>query len=76
VVLSGLLIGVVAIFPIYNALPQFADQLLLVFALQLILVTAVALVTGPQTALLSELFNARARSISHWLSFTRVPARR
>jgi len=61
VVLSGLLIGVVAIFPIYSALLQFADQLLLVFALQLILVTAVALVTGPQTALLSELFNARTR---------------
>ncbi len=39
----------------------FADQLALVFLLQLILVSAVVFVTGPQTALLSELFNARTR---------------
>ncbi|MFM7227555.1 MAG: MFS transporter, partial [Betaproteobacteria bacterium] len=61
VVLSGLLLGAVAIVPIYSALPQLTNQLPLVFALQLILVTAVALVTGPQTALLSELFSARTR---------------
>ncbi len=61
VVLSGLLIGAVAIIPVYSALPLLADQLVLVFVLQLILVSAVALVTGPQTALLSELFNARTR---------------
>jgi len=61
VVLSGLLLGTVAIVPIYSALPQLINHLPLVFALQLILVTAVALVTGPQTALLSELFSARTR---------------
>ncbi|MFM7670048.1 MAG: MFS transporter [Betaproteobacteria bacterium] len=61
VVLSGLLLGAVAIVPIYSALPQLTNQLPVVFALQLILVTAVALVTGPQTALLSELFSARTR---------------
>jgi hypothetical protein len=61
VVISGLLLGVVSILPIYTALPFIADQLPLVFLLQLILVSAVALVTGPQTALLSELFNARTR---------------
>jgi hypothetical protein len=61
VVLSGLALGVVSILPIYTALPLIADQLALVFLLQLILVTAVALVTGPQTALLSELFSARTR---------------
>jgi MFS family permease len=61
VVLSGLLLGAVAIVPIYSALPQLINQLPLIFALQLILVTAVALVTGPQTALLSELFSARTR---------------
>ena len=61
VVLSGLALGVVSIFPIYTALPFIADQLALVFLLQLILVIAVAFVTGPQTALLSELFNARTR---------------
>ena len=61
VVLFGLALGVVSILPLYTALPFFADQLALVFLLQLILVIAVAFVTGPQTALLSELFNARTR---------------
>ena len=61
VVLSGLALGVASILPIYTALPFIADQLALVFLLQLILVIAVAFVTGPQTALLSELFNARTR---------------
>jgi MFS family permease len=61
VVLFGLALGVVSILPLYTALPFFADQLALVFLLQLILVSAVVFVTGPQTALLSELFNARTR---------------
>jgi hypothetical protein len=38
-----------------------AETWWLVFCLQLLLVVAVALVTGPQTALLSELFSARTR---------------
>jgi len=61
VVLSGLALGAVAILPIYTALAFIADQSALVFLLQLILVIAVAFVTGPQTAVLSELFNARTR---------------
>ena len=61
VVLSGLLLGVMAVLPIYSLLPLVADQLWAVFGLMLILVLAVSLVTGPQTALLSELFNARTR---------------
>ena len=61
VVLSGLILGLTIILPIYAALPMVADQLILVFLLQLLLVMAVALVTGPQTALLSELFDARTR---------------
>ena len=61
VVLSGLLLGLMAVLPIYSLLPLVADQLWAVFGLMLILVLAVSLVTGPQTALLSELFNARTR---------------
>jgi hypothetical protein len=61
VVLSGLLLGLILILPVYAALPLVADSLWSVFGLQLSLVTAVALVTGPQTALLSELFSARTR---------------
>ncbi len=61
VVLSGLLLGVVAILPIYTGLQALAGQPVLVFALLLVLVVAVALVTGPQTAMLSELFSARTR---------------
>lgn len=61
VVLSGLLLGALAILPIYAGLQQLSDQPILVFVLLLVLVLAVALVTGPQTALLSELFTARTR---------------
>jgi len=61
VVLAGLLLGCLAILPIYSGLQQLATQPVLVFGLLLILVLAVALVTGPQTALLSELFTARTR---------------
>ncbi len=61
VVLAGLLLGVLAILPVYAGLQQFSASPLIVFGLLLVLVLAVALVTGPQTALLSELFPARTR---------------
>jgi MFS family permease len=61
VVLAGLLLGAVGVLPVYVGLQAAAAQPLLVFALLLIPVLAVALVTGPQTALLSELFPARTR---------------
>lgn len=61
VVLAGLLLGAVAMLPVYVGLRAAAQQPLLVLALLLIPVLAVALVTGPQTALLSELFPARTR---------------
>lgn len=61
VVLAGLLLGAVSIIPVYAGLARVADQPLLVFLLLLIPVLAVALVTGPQTAMLSELFPARTR---------------
>jgi MFS family permease len=61
VVLAGLLLGTVSILPVYAGLQQLAHQPGLIFVLLLIPVLAVALVTGPQTALLSELFPARTR---------------
>ncbi|PHM20176.1 MAG: MFS transporter [Curvibacter sp. PD_MW3] len=61
VVLTGLLLGAASIQPVYAGLQQLAQQPVLVFGLLLIPVLAVALVTGPQTALLSELFPARTR---------------
>ena len=61
VVLAGLLLGAASILPVYSGLQQFAQQPWLVFVLLLIPVLAVALVTGPQTALLSELFTTRTR---------------
>ena len=61
VVLWGLLLGGLAVLPVYALLPWVADQLWMVFAVMLLLVVAVGLVTGPQTALLSELFSARTR---------------
>ncbi len=61
VVLSGLLLGAVCILPVYALLAQLVQQPVLVFLLLLAPVSAVALVTGPQTAMLSELFPARTR---------------
>ena len=61
VVLAGLLLGVVSTLPVYAGFQQFVHQPWLIFVLLLIPVLAVALVTGPQTALLSELFTARTR---------------
>jgi MFS family permease len=61
VVLAGLLLGTLAILPVYAALRHLAAQPVAAWALLAVLVLAVALVTGPQTALLSELFPARTR---------------
>lgn len=61
VVLAGLLLGAVSILPVYALLGPMAQHPLRVFLLLLVPVLAVALVTGPQTALLSELFPARTR---------------
>jgi MFS family permease len=61
VVLAGLLLGALSILPVYAGLQQLAQQPGLIFLLLLIPVLAVALATGPQTALLSELFTARTR---------------
>jgi len=61
VVLAGLLLGVVSLVPVYAALMRCANHPVFVFLLLLIPVIAVAMVTGPQTALLSELFPARTR---------------
>lgn len=61
VVLAGLLLGAASIVPVYALLGSVVQQPVLVFLLLLVPVVAVALVTGPQTALLSELFPARTR---------------
>ena len=61
VVLAGLMLGAVAMLPVYAGLAKFAESPVIVLLLLLVLVLAVALVTGPQTALLSELFPARTR---------------
>ena len=61
VVLAGLLLGTVSIFPVYAGLQQFSQNCVLVFGLLVVPVLALALVTGPQTALLFELFPARTR---------------
>ena len=61
VVLAGLALGALSILPVYAGLLQFGQQPWLIFVLLLVPVLAVALVTGPQTALLSELFTARTR---------------
>ena len=62
VVLSGLLLGALAILPVYYGLQSVAQNPMLILPLLLVLVVAVALVTGPQTAMLSELFSARTRN--------------
>ena len=61
VVLAGLMLGAASMFPVYIGLQHFAQHIATVFALLLLPVVALALVTGPQTALLSELFPARTR---------------
>lgn len=61
VVLSGMALGALSVLPVFHGLQAYASQPTLILALLLVLVLAVALVTGPQTALLSELFPARTR---------------
>lgn len=61
VVLAGLMLGAAAMLPVYAGLSHFAGSPVMVVLLLLVIVLAVALVTGPQTALLSELFSARTR---------------
>jgi MFS family permease len=65
VMLSGLLLGALAILPVFVGLRAFgaADHAapLIILGLLLIPVIAVALITGPQTATLAELFPARVR---------------
>lgn len=61
VVLGGLVLGLLAVLPVYALMPVVAAQAWMVLGLMLLLVVAVAMVSGPQTALLSELFNARTR---------------
>jgi hypothetical protein len=60
-VLTGMTIGAIGVIPVFAGLQAYAAQPALILGLLLILVLAVALVTGPQTALLSELFPARTR---------------
>ena len=61
VVLAGLALGAMSTVPVYMGLQSWAHQPWAVLGLLLVPVVAVALVTGPQTALLSELFPARTR---------------
>jgi MFS family permease len=61
VVLAGLALGALTIVPVFHGLRVWADQPLLIFLLLMVPVLAVALVTGPQTAMLGELFPTRTR---------------
>lgn len=64
-VLAGLLLGAAGIQPIFHGLQYFANpthaNIPVIALLLLILALAVALVTGPQTAILGELFPTRTR---------------
>lgn len=61
VLLSGLIIGAFGVLPIYAGMLRFANDAVPVTGLLVILVVAVAAITGPQTAVLAELFPARMR---------------
>lgn len=62
-VLSGMALGALSVLPVYWGLGHWAaGGSAVLFALLLLPVLALALVTGPQTALLSELFPARTRN--------------
>ncbi|HEY6896515.1 MAG TPA: MFS transporter [Rhodocyclaceae bacterium] len=61
VVLVGLALGTLALLPVFAGLRAFAANPAIVLALLLLLVLALACVTGPQTALLAELFPTRTR---------------
>ncbi len=62
VVLTGLLLGACSILPVFNGwLNSGPAQMPLAIGLMLLMTLPLALVTGPQTALLAELFPARTR---------------
>lgn len=61
VVLAGLVLGATGTLPVYAALAHLGQSPQAAFALLLLPALATALVTGPQTALLAELFPARTR---------------
>ncbi len=63
VLLFGLLLGTIAIFPVFLGLQHFGAQgnLPMLLALLLVLVVALAAITGPQTATLAELFPPQTR---------------
>ena len=61
VLLAGLLIGALGMLPIYAGLMRFAGNPIVIITLLSLLVVAVAAITGPQTAVLAELFPARTR---------------
>lgn len=62
VVLTGLLLGACSILPVFNGwLNSGPAQMPLAMGLMILMTLPLALVTGPQTALLAELFPARTR---------------
>jgi MFS family permease len=62
VVLTGLLLGACSILPVFNGwLNSGPAQMPLAIGLMILMTLPLALVTGPQTALLAELFPARTR---------------
>lgn len=62
VVLSGLALGAFSILPVFNGwLAQGSDHAGTAILLMILITLPLALVTGPQTALLAELFPARTR---------------
>lgn len=65
VLLTGLFIGAISIMPVFQGLLHYAGQAqpdqLMIVVLLLVLVVPLACITGPQTAVLPELFPARTR---------------
>lgn len=65
VLLTGLICGALAIFPVFQGLLHYGSQptpdTTMIVALLLVLVVPLACITGPQTATLPELFPARTR---------------
>lgn len=60
--LSGLALGAFSILPVFNGwLTQGSDHAGTAILLMILITLPLALVTGPQTALLAELFPARTR---------------
>ena len=65
VLLAGLILGALAILPVFHGLSFYGSQpepnTTMIVALLLVLVVPLACITGPQTATLPELFPARTR---------------